>query len=154
MSDNKPVRRSPRLAPPIPPAPDVSAAKNSVKKSASVASNQSKPLRRSPRLASAPATENAALTRLRAQGIRRSPRLNGSTGPDPGTLPEPWRKSGSVKGRGSLGKPETRLCIGNTPTSRFGSSKIVTVVEVRHHLLSLSLSLSLSACVWVEKRSF
>jgi hypothetical protein len=141
MSDNKPVRRSPRLAPPIPPAPDVNAAKNTAKKSASVASNQSKPLRRSPRLASAPATENAALTRLRAQGIRRSPRLNGSTGPDPCTLPESWRKSGSVKGRGSLGKPETRLCIGNTPTPtpRFGSSKIVTVVEVRHHLLFLSL---------------
>ncbi|XP_059441430.1 DNA (cytosine-5)-methyltransferase CMT2 isoform X2 [Corylus avellana] len=133
MSDNKPVRRSPRFAPPIPPASDVNAAQNTAKKSASVASNQSKPLRRSPRLSSAPATANAALARLHAQGIRRSPRLNGSPGPDPGTLPESSRKSGSVKGKGSLGKPETRVLLGNTP--RFGSSKIgtteVTVVEIK-----------------------
>jgi hypothetical protein len=140
MSKDQPVRMSPRFAPPI--HLEGNAAQSTAKKSASVASNQSKLLRRSPRLSSASAIANAALTPLHAQGFRRSPRLNAS--PDPGTLPESSRKSGSVKGRarrGSLGKSETRVSHEESP--RIGSPKIgtteVTVVKVRRQLLSLSL---------------
>ncbi|XP_062146124.1 DNA (cytosine-5)-methyltransferase CMT2-like isoform X3 [Alnus glutinosa] len=143
MSKDQPVRMSPRFAPPI--HPEGNAAQSTAKNSASVASNQSKLLRRSPRLSSASATANAALTPLHAQGFRRSPRLNAS--PDPGTLPESSRKSGSVKGRarrGSLGKSETRVSHEESP--RIGSPKIgtteVTVVESKR---SKGQSLTLNA---------